>query len=694
MFDLVGVLVHTGTCEHGHYYSYIRERPCPSASAPSTWVEFDDSNVGPFDPADIAYRAFGGMTDDTFNRVPKQYSAYMLFYQRRTAINEDQRQWVTSTDGQTLKVPMPQALEKEVDLDNELFTREYCLFDPNHTKFVRQLHAVSRTINHGSCSEDHAQETRSLHIVLTHLGHILWRHMSSDLFTETLLQLRRSVLPCSMCCNIVLKFLATDECAFINLLLRCSHAKVRSQIRSFFIDCLNGLREKEPAIYGLEGMENDDLDSSAPTKGTLVEVTVKLRQMANETYMSTRGWDDFYLTLTQMVEMGTAETAALLNRGLLKFCLTLCCMHVYQRFQEDQPELWRIVSKRTGIYNRLIGFVSALLSRMDMGLPTIAHNQSHDRQATLDQDSARFPLSDRERQMLFHWDSDLNALAVLDKILEMFDQSKVDYFYPGVIVQSMLGWADHEAQSNLARTLSNGVTLEPTVCDAYIRACLSFCEASPVVDHVTCVITVVARAIASSKRVEEEHPPGGPAVLDFFAGLLKVHNEALFQQRHRHVFVHHVMAESRFYALPLLLHVLDSVRLGAQSLICGLYEGSEGMPQDIIHLKWKTLRKMVDDMTRRIIYERDAVMPRSQLTPLISTCEFLLQQLLDLSKNKAPEMDPYRDQNDVPRIYQWRSEVEPRLLSWPQDDVLSGDLYDQSEFGSESDMDEFHDIET
>jgi ubiquitin carboxyl-terminal hydrolase 34 len=157
MFDLVGVLVHTGTCEHGHYYSYIRERPCPTGNTTPSWVEFDDSNVGPFNPADIDYRAFGGFTDDSYNRIPKQYSAYMLFYQRRTAINTDQRQWITSTNGRTLKVPMPQALEKEVDQNNELFIREYCLFDPNHSKFVRQLHAMSRTINHGSCSEDHAQ---------------------------------------------------------------------------------------------------------------------------------------------------------------------------------------------------------------------------------------------------------------------------------------------------------------------------------------------------------------------------------------------------------------------------------------------------------------------------------------------------------------------------------------------------------
>ena len=157
IFDLVGVLVHTGNCENGHYYSYIRERPCPTESNLPPWIEFDDSNVGPFDPADIAQKAFGGSTEEIYGRQMKNYSAYMLFYQRRSALENDQRKWVTSSKEQTLNVPVPKQLKNEVDVNNALFLREYSLFDPSHSRFVRQLHAASRTINHGTCSEDHEQ---------------------------------------------------------------------------------------------------------------------------------------------------------------------------------------------------------------------------------------------------------------------------------------------------------------------------------------------------------------------------------------------------------------------------------------------------------------------------------------------------------------------------------------------------------
>ncbi|KAG9189359.1 ubiquitin carboxyl-terminal hydrolase 34 [Alternaria panax] len=691
MFDLVGVLVHTGTCEHGHYYSYIRERPCPTGTAAPAWVEFDDSNVGPFDPADIAYRAFGGFTEDAFNRTPKQYSAYMLFYQRQTAVENDQRNWVSSPDGKTLKVPMPPALENEVDLKNEVFIREYCRFDPNHTKFLRQLHAMSRTINHGCCSEGHVQETHSLKIVLAHLGNVVWRHMNSEIFCETLLQLRRSVLPCSTCCNIVLKALAADEWNLLNLLLRCTHAKVRSQIRTFLIDCLKVSREKEPVLYGLEGTENDmDLDLSIPTGGIFSSVTTRLRVITTETHMSIRGWDDFYLTLTQMLELGHMETAVLLDGGFLEFCLKLLCMHSYKRFQDDDPDLWRVVSKKSGIYNRLIGFLSNLLLRMDTRLPAIS---SHiDRLATLDQESMMFPLTHQERNMLYWWDPDLKAIAVLDKALEVFEESKTDHFHPGDIVKSMLGWRDPQAQSSLFKTLIEGVvSLDPPFCDAYVRAALSYCEGCPVADNVNKIIATIAKAVASNSRIEVGRAPGGLAALDFFGGLLRTKNETIFQQKHRYIFFLWVIGRSRVWAPPLLLHKLEDVRQGAQVLFCELYKTCDGWPVDLVQFRWRTLRETIIDMMKRIVYEKDSGMLKHHLSPLIDTCQFLVQQLYDLNQNEDPKLDPYRDAaNDTARMQQWAEEVEPRLETWPQDDSLSAaDLYDNS--GSESDGEEVYD---
>ncbi|CAO2651506.1 Nn.00g040760.m01.CDS01 [Neocucurbitaria sp. VM-36] len=689
MFDLVGVLVHTGNCENGHYYSYIRERPCPTGGT-STWVEFDDSNVGPFDPADIAQKAFGGAIDEAYGRTMKNYSAYMLFYQRRTALENDQRQWVTTTKEQALKVPVPQPLQREVDVNNDLFIREYCLFDPSHSKFVRQLHAASRTINHGTCSEDHEQETRALNIVLAHLGQIVWRQQTADTFAETVLQLRRTVLTCSMCCNVVLKALSGDEYALLNLILRNMHPKIRTQTRAFLIDCLKFFREKEPTLYGIEGTDGDiDLDSTAPMEGVLATVVKRLRDTAHETYMSTRGWDDFYLALTQVVEMGHTETAVLLNHGLLEFCLKLFSMHVHKSFKDEHYELSRIMEKRKGIMNRLIGFVSALLLRTDLRLPVIPANQVEDRQATLDRERMRFPLTQRERQILLFWSDDLKAIITLDKILELFDPTKVDYFYPGDIVKWMLDSTDVHTQMNLTKTIVEGVMLDPPFCDAYIRASLAFCQACPAVENISKVITSVSKAIASTSRAEEDRAPGGEAVLEFYAGLLKAENEVLFEQKGNYIFHHYLMVKSRVYGMPLLLHNLESVRKGTHTLLRELYGNPAEAPPETVALKWKTMRDLIAEMNTRIIYEKDAGILRSHLNPLIATCQALVQLLWFLSQSEDEEMQQYKEPNDAALIYQYQTEVEPRLRMWPVDDgteVSEGGGFDgQSDYGSESD---------
>ncbi|XP_075147597.1 ubiquitinyl hydrolase 1 puf [Haematobia irritans] len=91
-YELVGVTVHTGTADGGHYYSFIKERN-KSAIQHDRWFLFNDAEVKPFDPSQIAAECFGGeMTSKTYDSVTEKYldfsfektnSAYMLFYERR-----------------------------------------------------------------------------------------------------------------------------------------------------------------------------------------------------------------------------------------------------------------------------------------------------------------------------------------------------------------------------------------------------------------------------------------------------------------------------------------------------------------------------------------------------------------------------------------------------------------------------------
>ena len=111
-YELIGVTVHTGTADGGHYYAFIRDRSNNSASDvkckqekadtvngisatganTDKWYSFNDAEVKPFDPAQIAAECFGGeMNSRTYDQVTDKFmdlsiektnSAYMLFYER------------------------------------------------------------------------------------------------------------------------------------------------------------------------------------------------------------------------------------------------------------------------------------------------------------------------------------------------------------------------------------------------------------------------------------------------------------------------------------------------------------------------------------------------------------------------------------------------------------------------------------
>lgn len=95
LFDLYGIVVHTGTTDSGHYYSLVREvlNSCDESGAPlaafGKWIMFNDSNVKYFDSENIPSECFGGNVDTNsftsfeYDSHSNTKSAYMLIYRRR-----------------------------------------------------------------------------------------------------------------------------------------------------------------------------------------------------------------------------------------------------------------------------------------------------------------------------------------------------------------------------------------------------------------------------------------------------------------------------------------------------------------------------------------------------------------------------------------------------------------------------------
>ncbi|KAH9492249.1 Ubiquitin carboxyl-terminal hydrolase 24 [Bulinus truncatus] len=103
-YDLVGIVVHSGQANAGHYYSFIRDRRGTVLTNPNKgkWFKFNDTLVEEFDLNDVTVEqeCFGGTYKakvyDSSNTYPEErlryWNGYLLFYERL----EDLRSPVTA----------------------------------------------------------------------------------------------------------------------------------------------------------------------------------------------------------------------------------------------------------------------------------------------------------------------------------------------------------------------------------------------------------------------------------------------------------------------------------------------------------------------------------------------------------------------------------------------------------------------
>ncbi|KAF2200893.1 hypothetical protein GQ43DRAFT_481180 [Delitschia confertaspora ATCC 74209] len=684
LFELVGVLVHAGTSENGHYYSFIRERPSPSGSS-NSWVEYNDREVNEFEPSNIGFQAFGGCYDG-FQNQQKPFSAYMLFYQRKSSIDGDRQKYMNSPDPGPPKVPVPDNLELLIANDNEEFLKEYCLFDPNHSKFIRQILATLRTVNHGTCSEDHGEEKRTIHVVLENLYQILSRLREVIDLEEAMGQLRKTLLSCTICCRTGLMWMANHQYALSSLLLRCPHQKIRGHVRSLLLDGLCFLRDKDPASYGVDVDTDMETGATVSDDGVLAQVVDRLSVLAQKSWISTRGWDDFYMALCQLSSMGRLETAVLLDKKILEFCLGVLCMQAEPSLQRIHYDLWRMIrEKRKPVFNMLIEFIYYMLTKMDFHMEPVSNHISS-RWDTYIRSTSKFPFTKEEDRLLHLWHEDNRAYAVLDKMIEVFDITRSPDFFPGEVLKLMLTDPDGRVQYRLHVSIYEGInSLTPPLSDPYVRAAIYYCQASPSLKYTGSIIDGV---VNSASKLKDS---GGEVHLEFFNSLLTLRNETLFEEAGPDYFYDQALQKTLCCTGALLMYDDDNVRKDAARLIERIYITSR--PDDVanpesIQYKYVAIRRMIRDFTRKICTEYEAGTLRAYMQPMIQICDILAQTLMQLLQNADPAMEPYQHSTDVGLLHAYNHDVTTRTANWliEEDTILSSaEAFDQSDYGSDSD---------
>ncbi len=176
-YELIGVTVHTGTAEGGHYYAFIRDRSHRRGGG-DRWYSFNDAEVKPFDPAQIAAECFGGEVNSrAYDQVTEKYmdmniektnSAYMLFYERVDKTTEDEAgpSWKREADEEELigtaaaamamsSSSLSEELEEWIWQDNVNFIQDNNVFDHTYFSFMWQMVGnIPNTFQTGQNQED------------------------------------------------------------------------------------------------------------------------------------------------------------------------------------------------------------------------------------------------------------------------------------------------------------------------------------------------------------------------------------------------------------------------------------------------------------------------------------------------------------------------------------------------------------
>ncbi|CAL1529935.1 unnamed protein product [Lymnaea stagnalis] len=180
-YDLVGIVVHSGQANAGHYYSLIRDRRGTALTNPNKgkWFKFNDTVVEEFDMNDVTVEqeCFGGTYKakvyDSSNTYPEErlryWNGYLLFYERQ----EDLRSPVTAKRSKIISrrvLPeggkrslnsdslmeltelvhkgerkgifldrMPAGIQQVIHAENITFVKNRDIYNPEYFTFVRQL---------------------------------------------------------------------------------------------------------------------------------------------------------------------------------------------------------------------------------------------------------------------------------------------------------------------------------------------------------------------------------------------------------------------------------------------------------------------------------------------------------------------------------------------------------------------------
>ncbi|KAI9641472.1 hypothetical protein NHQ30_010279 [Ciborinia camelliae] len=601
IFELVGVLVHTGTAESGHYYSFIRERPLFDGKG--KWVEFNDETVTSWDPAFMEAACYGGAehggTAENPMQFDKSYSAYMLFYQRSSTLTVIKNEMAKKNTANLSKIAVdhlpgnrlpvtnkvmvlepnrpksPPTIDKHwqnplkavvnrlqenhITMDNEFVMRKYCLYDPAHVIFVRKMFENTRNLNkqlnNGKCSPLHDLEKQAMWVAMCHLDQVVARSKDAPEIGAFINPLRAQCQHCAECSRDFLDYLSLCTDAFRFLLLKCSEGMVRSEVGGAVLGALMMVKSKIPYAYGLSHGGRTVPDDP----NLMQDVVGALARLYENFYNSLRAWPEYFGLLTSLANLGEKEAAALLDSGFLMKTLDIICADAMDNQNPQLTRMLTTITKRSSStrpvsYESVIDLLSRLISACDPAAPSIDQFSSR-LQLSYVVDNIPFTWEERNR-INYHW-TRTGAHILTEKLLTINQNQRATK----EIISRLLHFPDpNHIDRYMCSAIVHGIRRDTSLpWGPFLRAAILYCEHSEEPRAIRDMAAQVARSSFNNDTKD------GSEYLRFFKDL--VHLQSNFNNVSREEIMKIVLHTIFQWVPAFLTHYESAVRSDTEEFL-------------------------------------------------------------------------------------------------------------------------------
>lgn len=512
IFELVGILVHSGTAESGHYYSYIRERP--SSGSAETWIEFNDDLVSPWDPETMEASTFGGPDfryDNNGIVYDKNYSAYMLFYQRSNTLRTDEE-----TMSVPLKVDIPAEILDHIRNENTYILRRHCLFDPNHAVFVRRIfeHCV---VHSGACSPEHKAEKAAMQAALGHLDQVVSRTKDIPDFVDYHDMLAKAVKNCPSCALGLFRYFRDRHESFRTLVQRNPEQLVRADSGDLLMQAVATIKRRLPEVYGVveDALGQDDADGWVHTQDVVVaQVPHIFDTLWLAFHIHLRSWNEVFGIMLRFARLGELETVVLLNSDLLSRMFRIIqadsSIDLAPNYQRMMTNLLRRGLNRPPNYENVIALADHLMSVLQPILGPDSIVEKADTRLLMYCHGETSPAWTSTEVLTAHqeWTTNPGSSIFVSKLLEINQSLQAT----DNIMQRLVR-ANRQLALKVFQTLRGNITgqmLQGHSNAPYLRAAIACCKAS---DDDDTVLRMLTHVIAQCRQLNNTE---GRAFLEFF----------------------------------------------------------------------------------------------------------------------------------------------------------------------------------